>query len=397
VALARTIIAVNDSAGVVNFTQLSIPDSSIASGSQATLSDYNSIADIQSDAELYAFVSASTIIINDGTQDLTREQSLNYISTLLSYTSGSSVDSHIESTSNPHSTSIANIGAGTLAQLNTAVSDDTVIADSDFAAQTWGFMRKTADSTYDVVKYNFSASASPGVNDDTGNGFVIGSRWIDTTADKEYVCLDNSAGSAVWTETTQAGGGSGDVIAPSSGSIVDNEVVVYDGAAGTNIKGTGVRLFPPGTSDPSFGTAADGDMYYNTTLNMYLAYDNSRSKWLSKEVTTLPFGRLGNTAAGSYYEGVGGIAFSDNRGWIAIHSGTIVSLSYFRDDTDAAVFQVTTNGTQISFLSSSALSGSDTTLNDDFAINAVLGVKNKTGFNAVNDSMGYVRIKWRAQ
>jgi len=39
---------------------------------------------------------------------------------------GDSIKNHIDSTSNPHSTSIANIGSGTVAQLNAALSDATV-------------------------------------------------------------------------------------------------------------------------------------------------------------------------------------------------------------------------------------------------------------------------------
>lgn len=39
---------------------------------------------------------------------------------------GATLDAHVASTSNPHSTSIANIGSGTIAQLNSAVSDATL-------------------------------------------------------------------------------------------------------------------------------------------------------------------------------------------------------------------------------------------------------------------------------
>ena len=53
---------------------------------------------------------------------------------------------------------------------------------------------------------NFTAVVAPGVGDDSADGYEVGSRWIDTTAGKEYVCLDDAAGAAVWTETTQAAG-----------------------------------------------------------------------------------------------------------------------------------------------------------------------------------------------
>ena len=54
------------------------------------------------------------------------------------------------------------------------------------------------------------ATTAPTVNDDTDLGYVVGSRWIDVTADKAYVCLDNTDDAAVWTETT--GGAAGAVI-----------------------------------------------------------------------------------------------------------------------------------------------------------------------------------------
>jgi len=56
-------------------------------------------------------------------------------------------------------------------------------------------------------KFKRDATVAPTVNDDNTAGYAVGSRWIDVTADKEYVCLDSSTGAAVWTETTGAGGG----------------------------------------------------------------------------------------------------------------------------------------------------------------------------------------------
>lgn len=52
-----------------------------------------------------------------------------------------------------------------------------------------------------TIKNNVTAGA-PGVGDDDGDGYSIGSRWYDVTGDNEYVCLDNSTGAAVWKQTT---------------------------------------------------------------------------------------------------------------------------------------------------------------------------------------------------
>lgn len=47
-------------------------------------------------------------------------------------------------------------------------------------------------------KSNLSASAAPTVNDDSGDGYAVGSFWCDTTADNAYICLDATLGAAVW-------------------------------------------------------------------------------------------------------------------------------------------------------------------------------------------------------
>lgn len=62
------------------------------------------------------------------------------------------------------------------------------------------------------LKVNLTATTAPLATDDSDDGYSVGSRWIDGTADKEYVCLDSTVGAAVWNETT-AGAGSGDMLA----------------------------------------------------------------------------------------------------------------------------------------------------------------------------------------
>ena len=42
------------------------------------------------------------------------------------------------------------------------------------------------------------SSSDPTVNDDIGDGFVVGSVWVTTTDGDMFVCQDNSSGAAVW-------------------------------------------------------------------------------------------------------------------------------------------------------------------------------------------------------
>ena len=53
-----------------------------------------------------------------------------------------------------------------------------------------------------VPNYKMDGTAAPAVTDDGEHGYGIGSRWYDLTNDAEYVCLDTTAGAAVWKKTT---------------------------------------------------------------------------------------------------------------------------------------------------------------------------------------------------
>ena len=86
------------------------------------------------------------------------------------------------------------------------------VMDSDFSVAE-GFMRKISAGTYEAIKSNLSATSDPGVSDDNTAGYAISSRWVNVTADKEFVALDVSTGAAVWKETTAgAGGGISNVV-----------------------------------------------------------------------------------------------------------------------------------------------------------------------------------------
>lgn len=52
------------------------------------------------------------------------------------------------------------------------------------------------------LKCNYSGTSAPTVNNDSSQGYAVGSRWLDTTNNDEYVCLNATAGNAVWKKTT---------------------------------------------------------------------------------------------------------------------------------------------------------------------------------------------------
>jgi hypothetical protein len=115
------------------------------------------------------------------------------------------------------------IGTDVLAQQTIGIVNDNLVevddadaADDDYAKFTANGLegRSYAEVKTDLslnlvenLKVKLDATAAPTADNDVDEGYVVGSRWFDVTNDKEYVCLDNTDGAAVWTETTGAGGG----------------------------------------------------------------------------------------------------------------------------------------------------------------------------------------------
>ena len=48
---------------------------------------------------------------------------------------------------------------------------------------------------------NLSAITDPGVGDDINDGYIVGSRWVNTLTQDGFVNIDNSAGAAVWNKS----------------------------------------------------------------------------------------------------------------------------------------------------------------------------------------------------
>jgi len=86
------------------------------------------------------------------------------------------------------------------------------------------------------LKFNLTATVAPTVDDDVTTGYSIGSRWIDVTADREYVCLDATDGAAVWTQTSNrccSGSGS-----ESAKTLTDGATITIDQYRGDKFKVT---------------------------------------------------------------------------------------------------------------------------------------------------------------
>lgn len=69
------------------------------------------------------------------------------------------------------------------------------------------FLRAASGQTTGLEwqKNNMNAAVDPVATDDIDLGYTPGSRWLNTTLGREFVCISNANDAAVWLQTTQAG------------------------------------------------------------------------------------------------------------------------------------------------------------------------------------------------
>jgi len=156
------------------------------------------------------------------------------------------------------------------------------------------------------LKVKLDATEAPAVTNDTDEGYAVGSRWVDVTNDKEYVCLDNTDGAAVWTETTGAGGGASTFLdltdtpaAYDDGKYAKSTAagIVFDTPAGAgNVTNTGTPVIYDYARFTD-ATTIEGRSY--TEMKTDLAYQLSD---LSDVNTSTPTNRFVLIADGTDFE-----------------------------------------------------------------------------------------------
>ena len=132
--------------------------------------DIASTSDVAEGSNLYYTEARfDTRLAAKNTDNLTEGSNLYYTEARVNANSNVALNStHRARTDNPHSVTAAQLGLGNVANL----------------------------------KAKLDATAAPTATDDSMAGYSVGSLWVDTTADRSYVCLDATAAGAVWRQTT---------------------------------------------------------------------------------------------------------------------------------------------------------------------------------------------------
>jgi len=146
------------------------------------------------------------------------------------------IDSHISSTANPHSTSIANIGTGTLAQLNSAVSDASLISNS--SSEISAIALKSTPTITDELLIEDAADSYSKKSITLGS--IPGARWdVVTQIDSSDSPYTASIGELVRADPQSGGGGEITVnlpaIAASNKGLAIAVKAYYNGQPGYDI------------------------------------------------------------------------------------------------------------------------------------------------------------------
>jgi hypothetical protein len=166
------------------------------------------------------------------------------------------------------------------------------------------YYHMTNEQHTNLVKVNLTAVVAPTVNDDVDLGYAIGSRWVDTVTDKEYVCLDATDGAAVWKETTVTGGVASHVLATNTALGPDHTM---SGAAAGDV------LRASGPTTANFQPLGHGDLN-GVTSDQHHAQSHAASHFDGGADQLV----VENQATGAVDvstalrpDGAGGLAFSD--------------------------------------------------------------------------------------
>lgn len=297
--------------------------------------------------------------------------------------------------------------------ITTSGGTDVVIAGTDALQITsTGGLDVDTVADFDVTTFDVQMTGTNGFSidgTDTSNVTVDGGDLALSTTTSGSVLVDgvdgveiNSSGGALNigndadTGAINVGTGAAARTVTVGNNTGATGVVVDSGTEQVEIDG--VTYYGTSAGAPTATTSGfqNGDKYFDTTLDLEMRYDSTRSKWLSVEAMYFYFGRDNQTQTGQFYRGPDGLVQSSTSGFTMPHDGTVVGLGYTRSDSDAATFEVVEGGTNVATLASSANSGKSNALDGDFSEDGILAVRNASGGNRTRDVSGWVKVRWRS-
>lgn len=213
----------------------------------------------------------------------------------------------------------------------TRVGFPTAIVDADIS-QAEGFLRKTGAGAYEGIKSNLGATVDPTGNEDSGDGYAVGSVWINVTLDKVFQASDVTVAAAVWKDLSGVGG-TGSLVLLATATASASATIDFD--AGLDWTTYDKYIFEVIAAIPA---TDDSELWLRTSTDNGTSYDSGASNyhygWVqtASNSTTLIVGtsigdtaiKIGQTAAGA---GFGNAAGESLNGIIILHKPSDMGLN----------------------------------------------------------------------
>jgi len=139
--------------------------------------------------------------------------------------------------------------------VSTGLVDDGAITESKLSAAVQEKINRAA-------KNNFNSTVDPTSNDDSGDGYVEGSVWVNTTTDESFRLVDATSGAAQWAKTTLTADELGSMAFQNAAAVNISGGVVD---AGT-LRKSGNDVWHSGNFDPNTKSDA-GHRHDNATVS----------------------------------------------------------------------------------------------------------------------------------
>jgi len=143
----------------------------------------------------------------------------------------------------------------------------------NLATSVTGYLPATNGGT--GGKNNITTTSDPTANDDSADGYVVGSMWVNTNTGRVFICAGNATGAAVWQSLTHYNS-TGSAVAPDADGTIalgtankrwSNLFTSGTASVGTNLTVGGTGVFTSSVSASSYNTTSD---YRAKTVTGYM-------------------------------------------------------------------------------------------------------------------------------
>ena len=190
--------------------------------------------------------------------------------------------------------------------------------------------RNSANTAWQVRRDTIT-NVDPSASDDSTQGYVIGSRWINTGTNDEFVCVSAVAAAAVWVQTSPSGGAPHNIISATHGNTAApahttetlSDVLAYNGSNWTARRNTSDAVVDPAVSNDNTQGYAVGSWWLNTTEDaLWICADAATGAAVWYALTNTAIRALSKTTQ---------YGFSDNSNpYVEVNSTTWTTVGHFQ-------------------------------------------------------------------